>query len=119
MILTQQKKNALIELGDIETMSRADLNWLITIPTDGSLPCDGIAPSLIQWLNMAHPATKLADSGCSLVSIEGFHPKAETINATLQSIGFKGFFSVTQIGETEQPSLLAYIQTPGGICKIE
>jgi hypothetical protein len=113
------KKNSLTEPGDIEAMNRADLNWLITIPVDGSLPCDGIAPSLIQWLSIPHPCSKLADSGCSLVSIEGFHSKANAINATLQSIGFKGFFSVTQIGESEEPSLSAYIQTPGGICKLE
>ena len=33
--------------GDIKPMNRADLNWLITIPADGSLPLNGICPSLI------------------------------------------------------------------------
>jgi Glyoxalase-like domain len=113
------KQNSLIELGNIETMSREDMNWLITIPSDGSLPCNGVAPSLIQWLNVSHPSSRLDDSGCSLVSIEGFHPKAKAINATLQFIGLKSLFSTTKIGESEKPFLTAYIQTPKGICKLE
>jgi hypothetical protein len=34
-------------LGGVERMSRGNLEWLITIPEDGSLPLDGAAPTLI------------------------------------------------------------------------
>ena len=56
-----------VALGSIEPMRRASLNWLITIPQDGSLPLHGIAPTLIQWQNGPHPASNLQDQGCSLV----------------------------------------------------
>jgi hypothetical protein len=105
--------------GNIEPMNRADLNWLITIPADGSLALNGICPSLIQWLNEPHPATKLPDSGCSLIGIEGYHQEARQINETLQSIGFEGTFSVSSIQQPEKPYLVAHIQTPNGIRKFE
>jgi len=43
-------------LGQIEAMSRNDLRWLITIPADGSLPGEGVAPTLIEWQTAQHPA---------------------------------------------------------------
>ena len=105
--------------GDIEPMNRAELNWLITIPADGSLPFNGVCPSLIQWLNEPHPAFKLPDSGCSLTGIEGYHHNAKQISETLQSIGFEGTFSVSSIQQSEKPYLIAQIQTPNGIRKFE
>ncbi|HSQ04485.1 MAG TPA: VOC family protein, partial [Burkholderiales bacterium] len=44
-----------IPLGAVESMSRGALSWLITIPPDGSLPHNGIAPSLIEWHTAVHP----------------------------------------------------------------
>ena len=108
-----------LEFGNIEPMNRSDFNWLITIPPDGSLPCHGIAPSLIQWLSETHPSSKLPDSGCSLIRIEGFHQKNKIINETLESIGFNGNFSVKKIGQSYTPYLIAYIQTPNGTIKLE
>ena len=111
--------NSQILFGNIEPMNRADLNWLITIPADGSLPLNGICPSLIQWQNEPHPAFKLPDSGCSLIGIEGYHQEANQINETLHSIGFEGTFSVSSIQQPEKPYLVAHIQTPNGIRKFE
>ncbi len=37
------------QLGVVQPMSRGALNWLITIPEDGSVPMGGAAPALIQW----------------------------------------------------------------------
>lgn len=110
------KQNSLIEFGNIENMNRADINWLITVPSDGSLPCDGVAPSLIQWQSIIHPAAKLPDLGYSLLRLEGCHQKAEAINTTLRSIDFEGSFSIKQ---SVKPSLVAYIQTPTGVCRLE
>ena len=107
-----------MDFGAIGPMSRTELNWLITIPSDGSLQCDGIAPSLIQWSGDLHPARKLFDVGCSLIRLEGFHSSAKLIHDTLDAIGFKGTFSVQQIDETESPHLAAYVQTPNGIRKL-
>jgi hypothetical protein len=104
-----------LQLGEIESMSRGQFNWLITIPADGSLPFQGIAPSLIQWLNEHHPVDKLPDSGCSLIRLEGFHPDADKIAGLLRSIGFEGEFSVSPLSGQKQPYLVAHIQTPGGV----
>jgi Glyoxalase-like domain len=107
-----------IDFGKIESMSRGNLNWLISVPEDGSMPMEGIAPTLIRWQAEPHPATQLPDSGCSLLRLEGYHPKANEINKALLSIGFKGAFTVQAIGQEVKPSLIAYIETPAGTRKL-
>jgi hypothetical protein len=106
---------SLVPLGRIEPMSRGQLNWLITIPEDGSLPLQGIAPTLIQWANGHHPASRLNDEGCSLVRLEGFHPEAERIAAMLKAVSFTGEFTIAPLSTHEKPCLVASIQTPGGL----
>ena len=61
-------------LGVVEPMSRGALDWLITIPADGSIPLDGVAPALIEWHTEIHPAARLEDKGLSLQRLEIFHP---------------------------------------------
>ena len=97
-------------LGKIETMTRGSFRWLITIPEDGKLPLQGIAPTLIEWRAETHPAQGLKDLGCSLVRLEASHPRPEEVTATLHSIGFEGDFPVSR-GE---PGLVAWIRTPAG-----
>ena len=103
-----------ISLGNVEPMSRGPLNWLITIPADGGLPLQGIAPTLIQWPPGTHPADTLQDSGCRLTHFEGFHPQAEVVRGVLQAIGFEDRFSVSPLPPGERPYLAAHIQTPTG-----
>jgi hypothetical protein len=102
-------------LGKIEAMSRGPLHWQITIPADGSLPFDGVAPTLIEWHVENHPAASLRDAGCSLVGLEAFHPEAHEISSLLQSIGFQDRFTVFPIAPKESPCLVAHVQTPAGI----
>jgi hypothetical protein len=97
-------------LGKIETMTRGSFRWLITVPEDGKLPLQGIAPTLIEWRSETHPAQGLKDSGCSLVRLEASHPRPEEVTAILHSIGFEGDFPVSR-GE---PGLAAWIRTPAG-----
>jgi hypothetical protein len=108
-------KNFQTLFGNAEQMNRGALSWFITIPPDGSLPFDGVCPSLIQWLNEPHPAAKLPDSGCSLVEITGYHHDANRINKMLDQIGFKGTFSVKTIRRSLKPYLVVNIRTPEGI----
>ena len=103
-----------VSLGIVEPMSRGQLNWLITIPKDGSLPLQGVAPTLIQWPSETHPANTLQDRGCFLIRLEGFHPQAEKVSSVLEAIGFQGEFSVSPLPPGEQPCLVAHIQTPAG-----
>lgn len=102
-------------LGNIEPMSRGTLNWLITIPTDGSLPLNGIAPALIEWQAEAHPAAKLQDHGLSLAKLELFHPEPERISRLLRSIGFEGPLSVSPSSGERTAYLAAHINTPQGL----
>jgi hypothetical protein len=104
-----------VPLGEIEPMSRGQLNWLITLSADGSLPLQGIAPTLIQWPAGMHPAARLPESGCTLVHLEGFHPQADKVIDMLDAIGFEGDFQVFGLPPGQSPYLIAHIQTPAGI----
>lgn len=103
-----------IPLGDIEAMGRGQFNWRITVPADGGMPLQGIAPTLIQWSDVRHPASQLDDLGCSLIRLEGFHPESERIAGMLKALGFEGAFTVTSIPAYEKPYLVAHIKTPAG-----
>ncbi|HLQ23709.1 MAG TPA: VOC family protein [Gemmatimonadales bacterium] len=105
-------------LGKIEPMSRGELNWLITIPADGSRPVGGIAPTLIEWRTERHPAARLRDAGCSLTRLEVFHPEAPRISALLKSISVEGDICVAPLAAGERPYLVAHVQTPDGPRKL-
>lgn len=104
-----------VALGNIEAMTRADLRWLITIPPDGVMPFGGIAPALIEWQTLPHPASAMLDRRCALRRLEGFHPRAAAVDAMLQSIGFEDCFTVR---EREEPRLVAEIETPAGVRRL-
>lgn len=99
-------------LGEIEPMSRGPLNWLITIPADGSLALGGTAPTLIEWHTAVHPALKLKDQGLSLVKLELFHPDPERLANLLQFLEIEAPVSVLA-GTVAR--LVAHIHTPQGL----
>jgi hypothetical protein len=105
-----------IPLGPIERSSRGNLRWRITIPKDGSIPENGVAPSLIQWETDAHPAAALPDRGCSLTRLEGYHPEPERIQELLARLSFTGDFTVSA---RQHPGLAGHIQMPTGVRCIE
>lgn len=102
-------------LGRIEPMRRGELNWQITIPADGRLPFGGIAPMLIQWPADTHPCSKLRETGCSLLLLEGFHPQASKVIALLDAIGFEGEVRVRELPEDARPYLVAHIRSGNGV----
>jgi hypothetical protein len=102
-------------LGNIEPMSRGTLDWLISIPSDGGLPLNGIAPVLIEWHAEAHPAAKLQDYGLSLVKLELFHPDPERVARLLRPLGLDGPLSISATAGDDAPSLVAHINTPWGL----
>ena len=101
-------------LGSIEPMSRGTLDWHITIPGDGVMPFDGIAPAVIDWHAPSHPAAGLQDRGLSLVGLELFHPEAQRLSDLLLALGLEGSCSVAEPDQGDGPSLVARIDTPGG-----
>jgi hypothetical protein len=107
-----------VPLGSVEHMTRDQLHWNITIPKDGSLPCQGVAPTLIQWPHGTHPTTTLNDLGCSLVGLQGFHPEADRVSAMLQAIGFDSEISLSPLPPGAPPSLVARIRSRVGVCQL-
>ena len=102
-------------LGNIEAMSRGALNWLITIPDDGALRLNGVAPALIEWQAEAHPEARLQDQGLSLIKLELFHPEPERIARLLLSLGLEGQLVVHASTAERGAGLVAHINTPQGL----
>jgi hypothetical protein len=102
-------------LGEIEPITRGALQWLITIPPDGSLPMDGIAPALIEWQASTHPAAGLQDVGCRLHRLEAWHPEPERVTALLATLGLDTSVQVSPLPAGARPQLVAHIHTPHGL----
>lgn len=102
-------------LGTIEPMSRGALHWYITIPADGSIPIDGVAPALIEWQTDVHPAAGMQDFGLTLVKLEIFHPAPQRLTHLLSAIGASGPIVVSTLAEGRAPHLLATINTTHGL----
>ena len=100
------------DFGTRTAMTRGDLRWAITVPDDGSLPWDGVAPHLIHWFTEPHPAARLSDQGCSLGGREGRHPDPERVRDALVAIGLREGFHLCP---GEPPRLLARLRTPRGL----
>lgn len=101
--------------GTIETGRRGDLEWLITIPEDGSMPEGGLFPMLIQWpesLGEHGPAPRMADLGCSLEKLRLAAPEPAKLKTALETIGFEG---PVAIGSGRPGGLVAHIDTPDGL----
>jgi hypothetical protein len=63
---------------EILALARGPYRWRIGVPRDGSMPCGGRCPTLIQWEGNMHPAANLPDSGCEIVELDtgGSAPRA-------------------------------------------
>lgn len=102
--------------GEVIPMNRNQLNWLITVPEDGSLPANGIVPSLIQWQTETLPSSLLPDHDLRLTSLKISTPTPETVRPVLQQMNLTTEFSLVQ--ETKS-ALFATITTPTGIKILE
>ncbi len=89
---------------------RGDLEWLISVPEDGSMPMQGAYPTLIQWPAGPLPVTRMQDRGCSLHSLTVRHPDADTIAARLSG----QLHDPRVIFETGPVGLAATFNTPSG-----
>lgn len=102
-------------LGAIEPMIRGTLTWHITIPADGSVPLDGVAPALIEWHTEAHPAASLPDQGLSLAELEIHHPDPGRVTRLLESLALAAPVSVHSAPAGTAAHLVARIDTPRGL----
>ena len=105
-----------IPLGTIETMTRGELSWRITMREDGGLPCDGVMPALIEWRTPRHPAASLSDRGCRLLRLQARHANADQIRSALGDLGVDEAIAIAieRAAPGERPSLSATIDTRAG-----
>jgi hypothetical protein len=113
--IEQLTGRSIVPLGAVTPMSRGNLRWRLTLAEDGRLPGGGIIPFLIQWDETVHPASRMMDAGCSLVSLRGFHPQRDEILAALRALGADQLISLEPIPSHEAPRLVALIQTSSGV----
>lgn len=102
-------------LGAIEPMERGALRWLITFPNDGMLVDGGMMPSVIQWPEGAHPASRMRDLGYTLERLEAAHPDPASYRRDLASIGADRYLEIRGLAPESRPHLIAHIRTPGGV----
>ncbi len=89
---------------------RGDLEWLISVPEDGSMPMQGAYPTLIQWPHGPLPVTRMQGGGCSLHSLPVHHPESAWIAARL-----KGQFDDPRVTFADGPvEIQATFDTPAG-----
>ena len=72
--------------GEILQLSRDDLTWKVTIPSDGKLLENGVLPVLIEWPSDQHPSKKLNNSNVSLNKFSLFHPEPNKINKIISNL---------------------------------
>jgi len=106
------------QFGAIEPMSRGPLNWLITVPPDGSLSGGGVFPTLIEWQTQEHPASSLEKQGCALELLELFHPEPSSLRGLLECLGLHDKATIRETRLGERPYLVAHIDTRHGIRSI-
>ncbi len=99
------------ESGSATRITRGELNWLISIPKDGSMPLDGAFPTLIEWPEGEHPAARMIDLGCRLRSLAIEHPDADQIEAL---IGHRIDRTSITIRSGAVKAIRAEIDTPAG-----
>ncbi|MWD27013.1 VOC family protein [Aquicoccus sp. SCR17] len=97
--------------GEPVSITRGDLAWRMAVPADGRLPYDGVFPALIEWQGPAHPAQRLAPSGCRLLRLVIAHPDAASL-AELMNGHITDPRVVVESGP--MPELMAEFDTPHG-----
>ncbi len=103
------------DVGPAIPMSRGDLHWKITVPTDGSMPYNGCHPTVIEWPGGISPAHKIDDLGCDLLELLIEHPEIEQIKA---SLGDEQIDPRLVFKAADQARLTARIKTPSGIVSL-
>ena len=71
-------------------MTLGDLEWMLTIPEDGTLVEDGLLPGFIQWPGGRNPANKLPESGTRLQRLILQCPQPDAIGQSIEKLGIDG-----------------------------
>lgn len=96
------------EPGEAMALTRDDLAWRLTVPTDGVMPMGGRVPVLIEWAEgTVRPPERLAEVGLSLVALRLGPMRG--LDAALDAIGARDIARL----DADRP-ILAEIETPLG-----
>ena len=98
-----------IDVGPWEQFQRGDLSWKLTVRGNGTLPADGVVPSLIFWPGPVHPAARLPDVGVRLEALELEHPRTADVQRQLDLLGLD-----MRCTRSALPRIVARLKTPAG-----
>ena len=98
------------DAGKITAMTRGDLEWMLTIPEDGTLVEDGLLPGFIQWPGGRNPANKLPESGTWLQRLILQCPQPDAIGQSIEQLGIDGPVEV----RPGPPNLIFEMRTSAG-----
>ncbi|SHK01182.1 Glyoxalase-like domain-containing protein [Shimia gijangensis] len=99
--------------GQPVALTRGDLRWLMAVPDNGKLPCDGGFPALIEWQVPEPPGKNLPSSGLRMTLLEVAHPEAAWLRETLP-------IKDARLAFVEGPfALRAHFETPNGTRVLE
>lgn len=100
---------------EVLELSRGENRWALTVPQDGGLPMNGVAPSRIVWHTPPPPA-RLSDVGVRLGRLRLGTPNPDTLRAVLDELNFMG---EVEVYEAPQAELRAVLETPGGLVTLD
>lgn len=100
----------LAPFGEVLELSRGENRWTLTVPEDGSLPSEGVRPSLIRWHTPPPPA-RLPDAGVRLLTLRLGTPDPDGLRGVLNTLAFVG---EVEVYKAPQPELVAMLETPEG-----
>jgi len=99
-------------LGQKTHVSRGERSWLFAVRSDGSLPDDGVAPSVISWGEQGSPAPAMRDLGAKLVSFHIEHPEPARVRDLYARLGVR---NGPQVQHGPRFRYCAFIETPCGM----
>ena len=72
--------------GEILQLSRDELTWKITVPSNGILVDKGVLPAFIEWPSDQHPSKKLTDTNVTINMLSLFHPEPYKIKNIISNL---------------------------------
>jgi len=82
--------------GEILQISRGELTWKVTVPSNGKLAENGVLPALIEWPSNQHPSKKLTNSKVSIDNLSLFHPEPYKIKKIISTLIESDLISVSE-----------------------
>lgn len=75
-----------VDVGVPVDLTRGDLQWQLSVRDDGSLPFEGVFPSIIQWPEGQFPVPNMTSLGCEMFKLHLEHPNVDDLQRHLERI---------------------------------